>query len=66
MRNDEPYTYGQKQRIARAKLKRQRRQQRALECSRQAMRAKAELIDQGKGKNGRSMSPELLERHAAA
>ena len=32
----------------------------------QGLRAKAGLIDKGKGKNGRSMSPELLARHAAA
>ena len=35
-------------------------------CVDQGLRAKAALIDKGKGKNGRSMSLELLTRHARA
>jgi hypothetical protein len=44
----------------------QRRRSRQLECSRQAMRAKYKLIQGFKGKNGMSMSPDLLARHASA
>ena len=52
----------QVQRIrARARMK----QRRIAQCSIQAKYAKARLIEKGKGKNGKSMSKELLEAHLA-
>ena len=43
-----------------------RRRARVLTCSRQAMQSKQRMIAAGQGKHGRSMSPALLARHAAA
>ena len=52
--------------IAIYRMMMRRRFARVLTCARQAMQAKQRLIAAGKGNNGRSMSPELLARHAAA
>ncbi len=40
-----------------------RRHHRIAACAKQAIAAKARLILKGKGANGRSMSPALLEHH---
>lgn len=52
--------------IAIYRMMQARRRAIVARCSRQAMQSKQRLIAAGKGKHGRSMSPELLARHAAA
>ena len=45
------------------KLRALRRAAHAERCSVQAKAAKAELIEKGKGRNGRSMSQSMVEAH---
>jgi hypothetical protein len=52
-----------RRRVARIRYRALRKASIALYGSQQAIAAKARLIIAGKGKNGRSMSPALLERH---
>jgi len=52
--------------IAIVRMMIRRRRARIINCSIQAMQEKQRMIAAGKGKHGRSMSPELLARHAAA
>jgi hypothetical protein len=52
-----------RRRVARIRYRAARKAAISHYGSQQALAAKARLIIAGKGKNGRSMSPALLERH---
>lgn len=52
-----------KRRIALIRFRAKRKLAHAARCAKQAIAAKARLILKGKGANGRSMPPALLERH---
>ena len=58
--------YERKRQLAIRLIMQARRRAKVAQCSRQAMQAKHRMIAAGKGKHGRSMSPALLARHAAA
>jgi len=59
----DPIEEARKRRIAILQIQNNRRHMHSVRCSLQAIAVKARLITAGKGANGRSMSPALLERH---
>lgn len=63
MKQMTPYELAEKRRRLRIKIRRLQKQQTIANCSMMAKIAKAKLILRDKGRNGHSMSDELLSAH---